>query len=179
MSRFSGESSWLYGARIGQIVRIFDLTGLEPNDTLTHRMNSNLVQSDQSGLSSHTRTQSSSPHCTQIRSNNSVRAGIATRSYFSVLNRFISAIQPSYFDESEWESVQVINFFISRNYLNFPPPKSQLLNSFCDWWRTMSPRLRKFPQDITFFTTGSRSSLSHMFCFCICVHAAVFITIPS
>jgi hypothetical protein len=39
MSPISGESSWLYGARIGQFERVFDLTGLEP----THRMNSKLV----------------------------------------------------------------------------------------------------------------------------------------
>jgi hypothetical protein len=34
MSLFSGESSWLYEAQIGQFERVFDLTGLEPNDTL-------------------------------------------------------------------------------------------------------------------------------------------------
>jgi hypothetical protein len=33
MSLFSGESSWLYEAQIGQFERVFDLTGLEPNDT--------------------------------------------------------------------------------------------------------------------------------------------------
>jgi hypothetical protein len=42
-SLFSGESSSLYGARIGQIVRLFELTRLEPNDTLTQRMNCKLV----------------------------------------------------------------------------------------------------------------------------------------
>jgi hypothetical protein len=39
----SGESLWLYEAWIGQIVRIFDLTRLEPNDALTNRMNCKLV----------------------------------------------------------------------------------------------------------------------------------------
>jgi hypothetical protein len=96
MSLFSGESSWLYGAWIGQTVRIFDLTGLEPNDILTYRMNCkiyNTINNDchrthEHNLYRHTvhRYSVTKTQCVQISQH--VRF---TRLYFSVLNRFISA----------------------------------------------------------------------------------------
>jgi hypothetical protein len=112
-----------------------------------------------------------------------------TRLYFSVLNRFISGeirmnkwptvlLRLTRVRNCSSDKFLVINLFVSKSYLNLPPPKSQLLNSFCDWWSRTYPWVSTFPRDITFFTIACLSSLSHMFCFCICVHAAVVIKLP-
>jgi hypothetical protein len=47
-----------------------------------------------------------------------------TRLYFSILNRLFLQFEwtsdlSSYFDQSEWTSVQVINFFVSRNCFTY------------------------------------------------------------
>jgi hypothetical protein len=179
MSLFSGKSSWLYGARIGQLVRIFDLTRLEPNDTLTHREWIVSWFNQISQACHHTHKHHLYHHTIHKYSVFKILCVLIsqhapfTRLYFSALNRFISTIRMN-----KWPIVLLrpirVNKCSSDKFLCFQkllyllPPRSQLLNSFCDWRSRMSPWLRKFPQDITYFTIGSFSPPFH----------TLFITVP-
>jgi hypothetical protein len=102
--------------------------------------------------------------------------------YFSVLNRLISAIRMNKWPTALLRLIRVskcssYQFICFQKLLKFTSPKSQLMNSFCDWWSRMSSRGSKFLQDINFLPTGSfLPSLTYVLFLRIC-RAAVFITL--
>jgi hypothetical protein len=100
-------------------------------------------------------------HCTQIFSLRTLCVYIAAKVLRLHCSFTVRLICKSV--KFEWTSVLLRLLRVSDCSLYFQikpkliSPKSQPLNSFCDWWSRMSPWLRKCPQDITFFSVGSLS----------------------
>jgi hypothetical protein len=124
MSLFSGESSWLYGARMGHIVSIFDFTRLEPNDTLTYtgwivswfnQIKQVCHHTHEHNMYHHTIHKYSVIKTLCVQVSQHVRF---TRLYFSVLNRLISTIRMNKWPTillrlirvSKWSSNQFLYF---------------------------------------------------------------------
>jgi hypothetical protein len=98
------------------------------------------------------------------------------RLYFSVLNRFISAIRMNKWPTVLFRLIRVNKcstdqFLSLQKLLKLTSP--HITTTKLSLWLVEQnvSTIKKFSQDITSFTIGCLSFLSRMFCVCICVHA--------